>query len=147
MASIIKRNIQLCDAKLTLPTPGLILLSYWWNYIREEILWCIMFVDGVMMVNENKEGLDAIIKVCRKFLESKDFKISMMIQEHMKCIMLKWSGPWVLCNCKILLNLKEFCIWQLQEHSYFYGWECWTIRKHVQEIGLSHNENVKMDEW
>lgn len=52
-----------------------------------------MFVDGVMMVNENKEGLDAIIKVCRKILESKDFKIRMMIQEHMKCIMLKWSGP------------------------------------------------------
>ena len=54
-------------------------------HIQEEVPWCILFADDIVLVDESRAGVNAKLKRWREALESKGFKISRTKAEYMDC--------------------------------------------------------------
>ena len=52
-------------------------------HFQEEVPWCILFVDDIVLVDESRDGLDAKLERQKEALESKGFKISCTKTEYM----------------------------------------------------------------
>ena len=44
--------------------------------IQDEILWCILFADDIVLVDETRAGVNAKLELWRKTLESRGFRLS-----------------------------------------------------------------------
>jgi hypothetical protein len=52
--------------------------------IQGSIPWCILFADGVILVDESRMGVDQKLKLWRRILEAKGFRLSRSKTEYMK---------------------------------------------------------------
>jgi hypothetical protein len=52
--------------------------------IQEDIPWCMLFADDVVLVDESREGVNRKPELWRQTLESKGFRISKTKTEYMK---------------------------------------------------------------
>ncbi|GMP67085.1 hypothetical protein CsSME_00027194 [Camellia sinensis var. sinensis] len=53
--------------------------------IQDDVPWCMLFADNIVLVNETKEGVNIKLEIWRKTLESKGFRISRTKTEYMEC--------------------------------------------------------------
>jgi hypothetical protein len=53
--------------------------------IQEDIPWCVLFVDGVVLVDESREGVNRK-ELWKHTLESKGFRLSRTKTEYMMCV-------------------------------------------------------------
>jgi hypothetical protein len=53
--------------------------------IQGGIIWCMLFADDVVLVNESITEVDQKLKLWRRTLEAKDFRLSRSKTEYMKC--------------------------------------------------------------
>ena len=44
--------------------------------IQDEIPWCMLFVDDIVLINETREGANTKLKRWRDNLEAKGFRLS-----------------------------------------------------------------------
>ena len=54
-------------------------------HIQDDIPWCMLFADDIVLIDETKSGVNAKLDVWREVLESKGFKISRTKTEYIKC--------------------------------------------------------------
>ena len=55
------------------------------KHIQIEVPWCMLFVDGIVLVDETKEGVNIKLDLWRNNLESKGFKLSRRKTKYMEC--------------------------------------------------------------
>jgi hypothetical protein len=53
--------------------------------IQGDIPWCMLFADDVVLVDESRTGVDQKLKLWRRTLEAKCFRLSRSKTEYMKC--------------------------------------------------------------
>ena len=53
--------------------------------IQEDIPWCMLFADDVVLVDESQAGVNRKLELWRQTLESKGFKLSRTKTEYMRC--------------------------------------------------------------
>ena len=53
--------------------------------IQEDISWCMLFVDDVVLVDESRTGVNQKLELWRKTLESKGFRLSRTKTERIRC--------------------------------------------------------------
>jgi hypothetical protein len=72
---------------------GSALSPYLFTLVMDEVLrdiqggipWCMLFVDEVVLVDENRTGVDQKLELWRRTLEIKGFRLSRSKIECMKC--------------------------------------------------------------
>ena len=55
------------------------------GHIQEEVHWCVLFVDNIVLVDESRDVVNAKLERWWEALESKGFKISLARTEYMDC--------------------------------------------------------------
>ncbi|RLM55639.1 Methyltransferase-like protein 13 [Panicum miliaceum] len=53
--------------------------------IQDDIPWCMLFVDDVVLVDESREEVNRKLELWRRTLESKGFRLSRTNTEYMMC--------------------------------------------------------------
>jgi len=53
--------------------------------IQHEIPWCMLFADGIVLIDETKDGLNDKLEQWRQTLESREFRLSRSKTEYLKC--------------------------------------------------------------
>jgi hypothetical protein len=53
--------------------------------IQDDIPWCMLFTNDVILVDESKIGVDQKLELWRRTLEAKGFRLSMSKTEYIKC--------------------------------------------------------------
>jgi hypothetical protein len=53
--------------------------------IQSDIPWCMFFADDVVLVDENRTGVNQKLDLWRRTLEAKGFRLSKYKTEYMKC--------------------------------------------------------------
>jgi hypothetical protein len=53
--------------------------------IQSGIPWCMLFADDIVLVDESRTGVDQKLKLWRRTLEAKGFRLSRSKIEYMKC--------------------------------------------------------------
>jgi hypothetical protein len=53
--------------------------------IQRGIPWCMLFADDVILVDESRTVVDQKLKLWRRTLEAKSFKLGRSKTEYMKC--------------------------------------------------------------
>ncbi|KAI0507444.1 hypothetical protein KFK09_013569 [Dendrobium nobile] len=53
--------------------------------LQEDVLWCMLFADNVLLVDKTKEGVEGKLELSRFTLESKGFCLSRSKTEYMEC--------------------------------------------------------------
>jgi hypothetical protein len=53
--------------------------------IQEDISWCMLFVDDMVLINESMIEVDQKLELWRQTLESKGFRLSRTKIEYMRC--------------------------------------------------------------
>ena len=78
------------------------------KHIQDDIPWCMLFADDIVLIDETKSGVNAKLDVWREVLESKGFKISRTKTEYIKCNFSrsKNTNEETVKNCK-LRDTKE----------------------------------------
>ncbi|XP_070004896.1 uncharacterized protein [Nicotiana sylvestris] len=59
------------------------------RHIQEEMSWCMLFTDDIVLVDETRDDVNAQLEVWRQTLESKRFKLSRTKIKYLEC---KFSG-------------------------------------------------------
>ena len=57
--------------------------------IRNEIPWCMLFADNIVLIDETRAGVNAKLELWRQTLESRGFKLSRTKTECMECTFSK----------------------------------------------------------
>nr|XP_016513619.1 PREDICTED: uncharacterized protein LOC107830537 [Nicotiana tabacum] len=55
------------------------------HYIQEEVSWCMLFADYIVLIDKTRGGVNERLEVWRQTLESKGFKLSMTKTEYVEC--------------------------------------------------------------
>ncbi|PKA65631.1 ubiquitin-protein ligase E3 C [Apostasia shenzhenica] len=55
------------------------------EHIQDEVPWCMLFADDIVLIEKTKEGAKAKIVLWRNALESKGFHLSRSKTEYMEC--------------------------------------------------------------
>ena len=53
--------------------------------IQEDIPWCMLFADDVVLIDESRAAVDTKLELWRRTLETKGFRLSRTKTEYMKC--------------------------------------------------------------
>jgi hypothetical protein len=53
--------------------------------IQGGIPWCMLFADGVILVDESRTGVNQKLELWRRTLEAKGFMLSRSKMEYIKC--------------------------------------------------------------
>ncbi|KAG2556461.1 hypothetical protein PVAP13_8NG079408 [Panicum virgatum] len=53
--------------------------------IQDDIPWCMLFADDVVLVNESRAGVNRKLELWKRTLESKEFRLSRTKTEYMMC--------------------------------------------------------------
>ncbi|KAK9159062.1 hypothetical protein Scep_005636 [Stephania cephalantha] len=62
-----------------------IILDELTRHIQEDIPWCMLFADDIVLVDETKDGVNRKLELWRNTLESKGFKLSRTKTEYLHC--------------------------------------------------------------
>lgn len=57
--------------------------------VQDDIPWCMMFADDIVLIDETKEGVESKLELWRHTLEARGFRLSRSKTEYMEC---KFSG-------------------------------------------------------
>ena len=55
------------------------------KYIQDQIRWCMLFADDVVLVDESREGTSLKLEMWRNILDAKDFKLSRVKTKYLEC--------------------------------------------------------------
>ncbi|PKA60324.1 ubiquitin-protein ligase E3 C [Apostasia shenzhenica] len=55
------------------------------RYIQDEVPWCMLFADDIILIEKTKEGAKAKLELWRNALESKGFHFSRSKIEYIEC--------------------------------------------------------------
>ncbi|KAM1895076.1 hypothetical protein ACFX13_043897 [Malus domestica] len=55
------------------------------GHIQDDIPWCILFADDIVLIDETQEGVNAKLNLWREVLESKGLRLSRSKTEYMEC--------------------------------------------------------------
>ena len=55
------------------------------RHIQEDIPWCMLFADDIVLIDETARGVNAKLEIWRETLESQGFRISKSKTEYMEC--------------------------------------------------------------
>ncbi|GJR28853.1 retrovirus-related pol polyprotein LINE-1 [Tanacetum coccineum] len=124
--------------------------------IQEDIPWCLIFADDIVLVSESAEGLNMRLEDWRKALEDNGLRVSREgeilqpkesfrylgsilhksgridedVSNRIKAAWLKWrAATGVLCDRKVPLKLKGKFYRVAIRPAMLYGSECWPITK------------------
>ena len=53
--------------------------------IQNEIPWCMLFADDIVLVDETRAGINAKLEVWRQTLESRGFRLSKAKTKYVEC--------------------------------------------------------------
>ena len=53
--------------------------------IQEDIPWCMLFADDVVLLDKSQAGVNKKLELWRQTLESKGFRVSRTKTEYMRC--------------------------------------------------------------
>ena len=53
--------------------------------IQEDVPWCMLFADDVVLIDESRAAVDTKLELWRKTLETKGFRLSRTKTEYMRC--------------------------------------------------------------
>jgi len=53
--------------------------------IQNEIPWCMLFVDDIVLIDESREGVNRKLELWRDTLEDKGFSLSRSKTEYLHC--------------------------------------------------------------
>ena len=53
--------------------------------IQDEIMWCMLFADDIVLVDETRAGVNVKLELQRQTLESRGFRLSRAKTEYMEC--------------------------------------------------------------
>ncbi|KAG5631776.1 hypothetical protein H5410_003493 [Solanum commersonii] len=53
--------------------------------IQEEVPWCMLFADDIVLIDETRDRVDVRLEVWRQALESKGFRLSRTKTEYLRC--------------------------------------------------------------
>ena len=53
--------------------------------IHEDIPWCMLFADDIVLIGKIKEGINKKLELWRQTLETRGFRLSRSKTEYMKC--------------------------------------------------------------
>jgi len=53
--------------------------------IQDEISWCMLFDDDIVLVNEMRAEVNAKLEIWRQTLESRCFRLSRVKTEYVEC--------------------------------------------------------------
>ncbi|KAF3633234.1 putative pre-mRNA-processing factor 6-like [Capsicum annuum] len=134
--------------------------------IQREVLWCMLFADDVVLIDESCRGVNDKLKVCRQTLETKGFRLSWTKTEYLECkfsdtrqedevvvklesqvvCWLKWRlASGILCDKKVPLKFKGKFYRVAVRPAMLYGAECWPVKNsHVQKLKVTE---IRMLRW
>ena len=52
---------------------------------HEEIPWCMLFADDIVLIDETKEGVNTKLELWRQTLKARGFRWSILKTEYMEC--------------------------------------------------------------
>ena len=52
--------------------------------IQDEIPWCMLFADAIVLVDETRVRVNTKLELCRQTLESRGFRLSRAKTEYME---------------------------------------------------------------
>ncbi|PKA53806.1 ubiquitin-protein ligase E3 C [Apostasia shenzhenica] len=55
------------------------------RHIQDEVPWCMLFTDDIVLIEKTKEGAKAKLELWRNALESKGLHLSRSKTEYMEC--------------------------------------------------------------
>ena len=55
------------------------------GHIQDDIPWCMLFADDIVLIDETQEGVNAKLNLWREVLESKGLRLSRSKTEYMEC--------------------------------------------------------------
>ncbi|KAM2590328.1 hypothetical protein TB2_042878 [Malus domestica] len=55
------------------------------RHIQDDIPWCMLFADDIVLIDETQEGVNAKLNLWREVLESKGLRLSRSKTEYMEC--------------------------------------------------------------
>ena len=55
------------------------------KYIQDEVPWCMLFADDIVLVEESKEKVNRKLELWRETLENKGLRLSRTKTEYMEC--------------------------------------------------------------
>lgn len=64
------------------PYPFVLDIDELTRYIQEDIPWCMLFVDDIVLLDETKERVNSKLEFWRETLELKGFKLSQTKTEY-----------------------------------------------------------------
>ena len=53
--------------------------------IQDEIPWCMLFADDIVLVDETRAGVSAKLELWRQTLKSQDFRLGRAKTEYIEC--------------------------------------------------------------
>ena len=53
--------------------------------IQDEILWCMLFADDIVLIDETRAGVNAKLELWRQTLEPRGFRLSRAKTKYMEC--------------------------------------------------------------
>ncbi|XP_021729342.1 uncharacterized protein LOC110696362 [Chenopodium quinoa] len=60
--------------------------------IQDEVPWCMLFADDIVLVDETKDRVNGKLEQWRQRLESRGFKLSRSKTEYLVCRFVKYRG-------------------------------------------------------
>src|SRR4029450_2942072 len=103
------------------------------RYIQDDIPWCMLFADDIVLVDETREGVNAKLEVWSEALELKGFKISRNKTEYMECNFSKSRR-----TNEGVVSIENQAV-QKSEHFRYLG----SIIQNEGEIGEDVNHRIK----
>ncbi|KAM2626519.1 hypothetical protein TB2_000087 [Malus domestica] len=55
------------------------------RHIQDDIPWCMLFADDIVLIDETQEGVNAKLNLWREVLKSKGLCLSLSKTEYMEC--------------------------------------------------------------
>ena len=78
-------TIGLHQGSVLSPFLSAIMIDELTRAIQDEIPWCMLFADDIVLVDETRARVKAKLKLWRQTLESRGFKLSRAKTEYMEC--------------------------------------------------------------
>ncbi|XP_016507052.1 uncharacterized protein LOC107824753 [Nicotiana tabacum] len=73
------------------------------RHIQGGVLWCMLFADDIVLIDETQSGVIAKLEVWRQTMESKSFKLSRTKTEYLEC---KFSDGTHKINVEVNLDAQ-----------------------------------------
>nr|GFA83982.1 retrovirus-related Pol polyprotein LINE-1 [Tanacetum cinerariifolium] len=96
--------------------------------IQENIPWCMIFADDIVLIAESVKRLNNRLESWRKTLEDNGLRVSIEKTKYLRCDFSR-AASGVLCDKKIPLKLKGKIYKAAIRPAMLYGSECWPITK------------------